>query len=128
MGFRFRLASFFVAALVTVQVLTAVLVYQVSRRELIDEGKRQLGVSSVAFGRQLEETSDRVASSVQVLALDFALRSAIAQRDEETLRSALNNHAQRVGAERLMVVDIDGRATVPAIRPPPRSGRPSRVR
>lgn len=111
MGFRFRLASFFVAALVTVQVLTAVLVYQVSRRELIDEGKRQLGVSSVAFGRQLEETSDRVASSVQVLALDFALRSAIAQRDEETLRSALNNHAQRVGAERLMVVDIDGRVT-----------------
>ena len=36
MGFRFRLASFFVAGLVTVQVLTAVLAYQVSRRELID--------------------------------------------------------------------------------------------
>jgi predicted signal transduction protein with EAL and GGDEF domain len=96
---------------VTVQVLTAVLVYQVSRRELIDEGKRQLGVSAAAFGRQLEETSDRVADSVQVLALDFALRSAIAQRDEETLRSALRNHAQRVGAERLMVVDTGGRIT-----------------
>ena len=111
MGFRFRLASFFVAALVTVQVLTAVLAYQVSRRELIDEGKRQLGVSAAAFGRQLEETSGRVAGSVQVLALDFALRSAIAQRDEETLRSALSNHAQRVGAARLMVVDVDGRIT-----------------
>lgn len=111
MGFRFRLASFFVAALVTVQLLTAVAVYQVSRRELIDEGKRQLDASAGAFERQLAETSDRVAASVQVLALDFALRSAIAQRDEETLRSALRNHAQRVGAERLQVVDIDGRIT-----------------
>src|SRR6187402_994983 len=108
MGFRFRLASFFVAALVTMQVLTAVLVYQVSRHQLIDEGGRQLGVSAAAFGRQLEETSDRVADSVQVLALDFALRSAIAQNDRETLRWALRNHAQRVGAERLMVVDTRG--------------------
>src|SRR5688572_4412087 len=111
MGFRFRLASFFVAALVTVQLLTAVLVYQVSRRQLIDEGKRQLGVSAEAFSHQLDETSDRVAASVQVLALDFALRSAIAERDEETLRSALRNHAQRVGAARLLVVDTGGRVT-----------------
>jgi diguanylate cyclase (GGDEF)-like protein len=111
MGFRFRLASFFVAALVTVQLLTAVLVYQVSRRQLIDEGKRQLDVSAAAFGHQLDETSDRVAASVQVLALDFALRSAIAQRDEETLRSALRNHAQRVGADQLLVVDTGGRIT-----------------
>jgi diguanylate cyclase (GGDEF)-like protein len=117
MGFRFRLASFFVAALVIVQVLTAVLVYQVSRRELIAEGGRQLGVSATAFGRQLEETSERVADSVQVLALDFALRTAIAQRDEETLRSALRNHAQRVGAERLMVVDTAGEITGDTLGP-----------
>ena len=53
MGFRFRLASFLVAALVTVQVLTAGLVYSVTRHQLIDEGKRQLGISASAFGRQL---------------------------------------------------------------------------
>ena len=75
------------------------------------EGGRQLGASATAFGRQLEDTSDRVAASVQVLALDFALRTAIAQRDEETLRSALRNHAQRVGAQPLLVVDTTGRLT-----------------
>jgi diguanylate cyclase (GGDEF)-like protein len=109
MGFRFRLASFLVLALVTVQVLTAGLVYSVTRHQLIDEGKRQLGVSATAFSRQLDETSERVAASVQVLSLDFALRSAIAQRDQATLRSALANHGQRVGATRMQLVGVDGR-------------------
>ncbi len=109
MGFRFRLASFLVAALVTVQLLTAALVYSVTRHELIDEGKRQLGVSATAFGTQLADISQRVAASVQVLSLDFPLRSAIAQRDQATVRSALANHGQRVGATRMQLVGMDGR-------------------
>lgn len=108
MGFRFRLASFLVAALVTVQVLTAGLVYSVTRHQLIDEGKRQLGISASAFGRQLDDISARVAASVEVLSLDFALRSAIAQRDQDTLRSALANHGRRVGAVRMQLIDTDG--------------------
>ncbi|MEO8161172.1 MAG: EAL domain-containing protein [Arenimonas sp.] len=117
MGFRFRLASFLVAALVSVQVLTAVLVYSVTRHQLIDEGKRQLGVQATAFGRQLDDLSERVATSVQVLALDYALRSAIAQRDQDTLRSALGNHGRRVGATRMQLIGTDGRIeadTLPA--------------
>ena len=109
MGFRVRLASFLVAVLVTVQVLTAGLVYSVTRHQLIDEGKRQLGISATAFGRQLDDISERVAASVQVLALDYALRSAIAQRDQATVRSALANHGQRVGAVRMQLVGTDGR-------------------
>jgi diguanylate cyclase (GGDEF)-like protein len=108
MGFRFRLASFLVAALVTIQVLTAGLVYSVTRHQLIDEGKRQLGISASAFGRQLDDISARVAASVEVLSLDFALRSAIAQRDQATLRSALANHGKRVGAVRMQLIDTDG--------------------
>ncbi|HEY2345969.1 MAG TPA: EAL domain-containing protein [Xanthomonadaceae bacterium] len=109
MGFRFRLASFFVAALVIVQALTAVLVYEVTRRELIGEGQRQLGVAATAFARQLDDLSERVATNVQVLALDFALRSAIAQRDQATVLSALRNHGRRVGAARMMLVGTDGK-------------------
>jgi diguanylate cyclase (GGDEF)-like protein len=109
MGFRFRLASFLVAALVTVQVLTAGLVYSVTRHQLIDEGKRQLGISATAFGRQLDDISERVAASVQVLALDYALRSAIAQRDQATVTSALANHGSRVGAVRMQLIGTDGR-------------------
>ena len=112
MGFRFRLASFFVAALVLVQGLTAVLVYEVTRQQLIGEGKRQLGVASTAFARQLDDISERVAASVQVMALDYALRSAIAQHDEATMLSALRNHGHRVGATQMLLLDTDGRVEV----------------
>src|SRR4249919_4014600 len=128
MGFRFRLASFFVAALVVVQGLTAVLVYRVTRTELIGEGQRQLDVAAGAFARQLDDLSGRVASSVQVLALDFALRSAIAQRDNATVLSALRNHGRRVGATRMLLLDVDGRVEDDtAGRSPPVRGFPSPI-
>ncbi|MGN6312945.1 MAG: putative bifunctional diguanylate cyclase/phosphodiesterase [Rhodanobacteraceae bacterium] len=112
MTFRVRLALFFVAALVAVQALTAVLVYEVTRHELIQEGQRQLGVAATAFVRQLDDISDRVAASVKVLSLDFALRSAIAQHDQATMQSALANHGLRVGATQMLLLDVDGRVEV----------------
>ncbi|SEM45648.1 diguanylate cyclase (GGDEF) domain-containing protein [Pseudoxanthomonas sp. GM95] len=109
MSFRFRLASFFIAALVVTQLATALLVYQVTRRELVGEGQRQLGAAAQAFAAQLQDISGRVAGSVQILSLDYALRAAIAQHDEDTLLSALRNHGRRVGASQMLVVDLDGK-------------------
>ncbi|MGY3266346.1 putative bifunctional diguanylate cyclase/phosphodiesterase [Lysobacter sp. HA35] len=109
MTFRTRLALFLVAILIVVQALTAGLVYGVTRHALIDEGRRQLDVAAGAFARQLDDLSARVASSVQVLSLDFALRSAIAQRDRDTVLSALRNHGRRVGATQMLLVGLDGR-------------------
>src|SRR6476659_3979624 len=109
MTFRTRLALFLVAILIVVQALTAGLVYGVTRHALIDEGRRQLDVAAGAFARQLDDLSTRVASSVQVLSLDFALRSAIAQRDRDTVLSALRNHGRRVGATQMLLVGLDGR-------------------
>jgi len=112
MSFRARLALFFVATLIAVQALTAVLVYQVTRHELIREGQRQLGVAATAFSRQLDDISGRVADSVQMLALDYALRSAIAQHDQATMQSALANHGRRVGATQMLLLDPEGRVEV----------------
>lgn len=109
MGFRLRLASFFVAALVIVQGMTALLVYRVARTQLIEEGQRQLQVASTAFSKQLSDVSRRVADSVNLLALDYALRSAFAQHDQATLLSALRNHGRRVGARQMIAIDADGK-------------------
>lgn len=109
MSFRLRLALFVVALLVALQALTAVLVFGVTRHALIGEGQRQLGIASGAFVRRLEDLSERVAGSVQVLSLDFALRSAIAQRDRATVLSALRNHGRRVGATQMLLIGLDGR-------------------
>lgn len=108
MSFRLRLALLFVATMVAVQAFTALLVYNVARHALIAEGERQLGIGAGAIARQLDDISDRVADNVQVLSLDFALRSAIAQDDQGTVLSALRNHGRRIGAERMLLVGLDG--------------------
>ena len=108
MSFRFRLVFFLVLTLVAVQGLTAVLFYEVTRRALIDEGGRRLVNAGDVLARQLDNISDHVANSVRVLALDYALRGAIAQRDQGTVLSALRNHGHRVGASRMLVLDLAG--------------------
>ena len=108
MSFRVRLASFLVVTLALLQIATALLVYGVTRRELVQQGEQQLVLASRAFARQLDDVSLRVADNVQVLTLDFALRSAIAQRDRNTVVSALRNHGRRVGATRMLLVGLDG--------------------
>jgi diguanylate cyclase (GGDEF)-like protein len=108
MSFRLRLAVFLVASLAILQSVTAVLVYEVTRRQVVAEGKRQLAIAGTTFARQLDDVSTRVSDNVQVLTLDFALRSAIAQRDRDTVRSALRNHGRRIGAARMLLIELDG--------------------
>src|SRR5258706_3799534 len=108
MTFRVRLASFLVATLAILQILTAVLVYEVTRRQLIAQSEQQLVAAARAFERQLDDVSQRVADNVQVLTLDFALRTGISQRDRDTVLSALRNHGKRVGATRMLLVGLDG--------------------
>ncbi|HZP66024.1 MAG TPA: EAL domain-containing protein [Rudaea sp.] len=108
MSFRVRLVSFLVASLAILQIVMGVLVYEVTRRELIGQGEQQLVGAGRAFARQLDDVAQRVADNVQVLTLDFALRSAIAQRDRDTVLSALRNHGNRVGATRMLLVGLDG--------------------
>jgi len=108
MGFRLRLGLFFVATLVTVQLIMAALVYEVTRHALVAEGERELTANAEAFVAQMDDISRRVADNVQVLSLDYALRSAIAERDRGTVLSVLRNHGRRVGASRMLLIGLDG--------------------
>lgn len=111
MSFRHRLALFLVVTLAAVQVLTAVVAYSYLRTSLRNRAKADLTAAGQVVQRQLAMISERVAEDVRVLSLDYALRQAIAQHDFETELSALRNHGRRVGATRMMLVDLDGRVT-----------------
>jgi signal transduction histidine kinase len=109
MSFRHRLAAFLVITLIAVQLITAFFAYGVLRQNAIAEGKRELTASTKVFMRQLDVLSDRVGDEVNVLALDYALRQAIANGDKDTVLSALRNHGRRVGATRMLLVNLDGK-------------------
>jgi signal transduction histidine kinase len=112
MSFRHRLALFLVVTLVAVQTLTAFVAYSYLRHDLVERGKRELTAAMGVITRQLDFLSDRVTDDVHVLSLDYALRSAIAQRDYGTELSALRNHGRRIGAARMLIVDLDARTSV----------------
>jgi EAL domain-containing protein (putative c-di-GMP-specific phosphodiesterase class I)/GGDEF domain-containing protein len=106
--FATKLALFLSLTLVVIQVATGLAIYTLIRDTLVDEGKARLITAADRFIRQLNEIEGQVADGVKVLTLDFALRQAIAEHHEDTIVSALRNHGRRVGATRLMLVDIDG--------------------
>jgi len=108
MGFRQRLALFLVATLIGLQALTVILAYGVVHRNLIDRATRELEGATAAFTRQLDLLSQNVADDVTVLSLDYALRRAVAEDDVATSLSVLDNHGRRVGATRMLLVDLQG--------------------
>jgi len=117
MSFRNRLAVFLVAILVSVQAATAIFAYAYLRHTIVEQGKRELASATDAFMRQLNFLSDRVTDGVQVLALDYPLRAAIAHHDLGTELSVLRNHGRRIGADRMMLVGLDGGIEVDSAAP-----------
>jgi diguanylate cyclase (GGDEF)-like protein len=108
MRFRTRLALFLGAAIVAVQLLSALALFSTTRTALIAQLKSALSSAAVTAERQLNDIGQRVAESVRVLSLDYALRTAIAEQDRATVLSALRNHGKRVGATRMMLIGLDG--------------------
>src|SRR5215467_13007054 len=111
MSFRNRLALFLIVTLVGVQALAAVLAYGIVRGNLVQQGRQELAATAGVFMRQLRVLSDRVADDVEVLSLDYALRKAVAEHDQATALSALKNHGNRIGATRMLLLDLDGKIT-----------------
>jgi diguanylate cyclase (GGDEF)-like protein len=126
LGFRNRLALFLLATLALVQVLTIGAVYTSTRHALITQSRRELAQDLTVLERDLDLIADRLAESARILSLDYALRSAIAERDTGTALSALNNFGRRIGATRLILIDLDG--TVAADTAPPLGGGQGRQR
>lgn len=73
---------------------------------------RELGVSERVFLQLLEQRETQLSQSAGVLADDFGFRQAVASADENTILSALVNHAQRIEADLITLLAPDGRVVV----------------
>ncbi len=111
MNFRQRLGLFLIITLVVVQVLTALSAYFYLRRDLLARAQREMATTMGVFTRQMDFLSERVADGVEVMSLDYGLRSAIANHDTATQLSAFRNHGHRIGATRMLIVGLDGNIT-----------------
>lgn len=81
----------------------------VIRDNLIDNARRELLLGGDVFATLMDTRASQLAASVEILVADFAFREALATDDEDTIRSALRNHAARIGADLARLTTPDGR-------------------
>jgi signal transduction histidine kinase/ActR/RegA family two-component response regulator len=70
--------------------------------------RQELAASGVAFERVWAQRASQLVTDGVVLSRDFGFRSAVATRDEPTIRSALENLKSRLGVDKAMMISPDG--------------------
>jgi len=94
----------FAVILATCFLVVAAAVRASARHEIGEE----LRLAGTLFVRQLEFRSQQLVAATRLLSGDFALKTAVATADQETTRSVLANHRQRIEADVLMLVSTEG--------------------
>jgi adenylate cyclase len=115
--FRTRLLVFVLGLVVGVQ--GAVLL--ATNRANVGEARRHVDAAlehtADAFGRRLAQRADTLTEKVRLLSSDFAFKQAVATGEAATVRSALENHRDRVDADVMMLVTMDDALAVDTLHP-----------
>jgi diguanylate cyclase (GGDEF)-like protein len=93
-----RIVALFLGLLLLVQLTAFGLVQWSIERNARTQIGRDLEVGERVWARLLAQRAARLTLGASVLAADYGFRAAAASDDTATLRSALDNHGQRIGA------------------------------
>ena len=120
---RSRIALVFVVLLLVVQVLGFFVIgttISTSARHNVDA---ELAVGDRVFAEVLKSHGDMLTQAASVVAADFGFRAAVATHDRQTVTSALQNHGDRIKADIVMLVGLDGKLIADS-RDPTHEGQP----
>ncbi len=104
-GLAARLVVVSLALLLLVQVAGFAVIrqsVQANAHRLLDE---RITLGAQVWQRLLDQRSTTLHQGAALLAADYGFREAVASRDVATLRSALDNHRQRIGAAQSALLD-----------------------
>jgi diguanylate cyclase (GGDEF)-like protein len=110
-SFQARLLYLLIAVLVLLQAGTLISVYLAGQRTLRRTVSTELQVGSRVLDRLLETRAQQLSDSTRVLVRDFAFREAVAFSDVPTVVSVLKNHGERIKANTVVLIDLDGVVT-----------------
>jgi len=109
---RFRVTLLFTSLLSVVLAVSFAMVSVANLGIFEDQAEQELETGQRVFNRLLEQNDKLLIQATQVLVGDFAFREALATADGPTMLSALQNHANRLGAQLVLLSDLQG--SVPA--------------
>ncbi|KIG03203.1 putative bifunctional diguanylate cyclase/phosphodiesterase [Caballeronia concitans] len=106
---RARIALVFVVLMLLAQAAAYIVINSVILKNAHENAEEQLSVAERVFGQVLRSNSQQLTQAASVAASDFGFREAVATHDSKTVASALQNHGDRIHADAVMLVDLDGK-------------------
>jgi len=103
-----RIALAAAAVVAVSQAATIALVLQVAETDAERRAFERLDIGSGVVADYMNSHTGQLDTTVNVLAADYAFRSAIASLDMPTVTSVLRNHANRIGADQSMLIGGQG--------------------
>ena len=107
-SFRSKLLLLTIIPLAVAQAVTLFAVMSTVESDMDRRATESLLIGGTVVSEFLGSRGEQLRTSVKVLAADFGLKQAAATRDAETIRSVLDNHSQRVGANIGILLDSQG--------------------
>jgi len=110
--FRHRVLLLAVALVVATQLTTLFPILNLMKRDSAAQAERTVGLAGALFDEYMHNRDEGLLTNVRLLVADYGFKQAVATADEKTIRSALSNSANRIGATVAAWLDLDGRVVV----------------
>jgi diguanylate cyclase (GGDEF)-like protein len=107
-SFRNRLLVLIIGLIAVTQTVTLFAVSASTADAVRARAGEQLRTGGPIVQQFMRFRANQLANGVAVLAADFGFREAVASRDRATILSAAENHAQRIRADLVMLIDPAG--------------------
>jgi diguanylate cyclase (GGDEF)-like protein len=116
-SFRTKLLLLTIVPLAVAQVVTLFAVMRTVENDIRSDARESLTIGAAVVNEYLDSRTEQLRTSVAVLAADYGLKEATATNDAATIRSVLDNHSRRVGADLAALVDLDGNVVASTLDP-----------
>ena len=121
-SFRNRLLVLIIGLVIVTETVTLAAVLISTRRTVEARAAEQMRSGAALAEHLIGFRASQLANGVAVLAADFGFREAVASGHSPTILSAARNHAQRIGADMVLVLDTHGRVLASTAATPEDAG------
>lgn len=105
----FRLVLFFAGLLFATSIALLTAMFLAISNHAKSQVNANLDVAVKVFEEVRRGRQSLLLNAASVVTADFGFRGAVASDDRATITSALNNHADRIDAAMMAIVDLDGK-------------------
>lgn len=107
-GLRTKILFYFVGLIFLSSLSTIFAVILATNSSVESQAQEKLLVGRKVFDQLLDIRASQLFDSAQVITSDFGFKTAVLTGDQSTIKSVLENHGARIGADLMMLASLDG--------------------